>query len=266
MRNEELQNKLPAASRQAEPVCKRLLFAKQTAGCQPSSRACVQKTTFCKTNCRLPAVKPSPCGKDYFLQNKLPAASRQAEPVRKRLLFAKQTAGCQPSSRARAGETTFCKTNCRLPAVKPSPCGKNYFLQNKLPAASRQAEPVCKRLLFAKQTAGCQPSSRACAEKNYFLQNKLPAAAGTPSYENGGLVGGFVWVSLVPPLHSLDSGFRRNDELRGRHNERMPQMTDERLLELSILLPNDDAGRWLHQLSGRVCHGWGRAPALLKIA
>ena len=224
-KNYFLQNKPPAASRQAEPVCKRLLFAKQTAGCQPSSRACVQKTTFCKTNCRLPAVKPSPCGKDYFLQNKLPAASRQAEPVRKRLLFAKQTAGCQPSSRVRAEKTTFCKTNCRLPAVKPSPCGKDYF-----------------------------------------LQNKLPAATGTPSYENGRLVGGFVWVSLEPSLHSLDSGFRRNDELRGRHDERMPQMTDERLLELSILLPNDDAGRWLHQLSGRVCHGWGRAPALLKIA
>jgi hypothetical protein len=42
---------------------------------------------------------------------------------------------------------------------------------------------------------------------------------------------------LVPPLHSLDSGFRRNDELRGRHEEGMPQITDERLLELSILLP-----------------------------
>ena len=44
-------------------------------------------------------------------------------------------------------------------------------------------------------------------------------------------------MSLEPSLHSLDSGFRRNDELRGRHDERMPQMTDERLLELSILLP-----------------------------
>ena len=71
---QKLQNKLPVVSRQAETVPKKLLF--------------------CKTNCRLPAVKPSLCGKDYFLQNKLPAASRQAEPVRKKLLF--------------------CKTNCRL--------------------------------------------------------------------------------------------------------------------------------------------------------
>ena len=53
-----------------------------------------------------------------------------------------------------------CKTNRRPPTVKPSPCGKNYFLQNKLPAVSRQAEPLRKKLLFAKQTAGGESSSR----------------------------------------------------------------------------------------------------------
>ena len=57
------------------PVYEEREIARQTAGRQSSSRACVEKTTFCKT--------------------KLPATSRQAEPVRKK--------------------TTFCKTNCRLP-------------------------------------------------------------------------------------------------------------------------------------------------------
>ena len=109
-RNEELQNKLPAASRQAEPA-----------------------------------------RKNHFLQNKLPAASRQAEPVRKKPLFAKQTAGGQSSSRARAKKTTFCKTNCWRSVVEPSPRGKTTFLQNKMPAVSRQAEHVRKKPLFARQ-------------------------------------------------------------------------------------------------------------------
>ena len=53
-----------------------------------------------------------------------------------------------------------CKTNCRLPSVKPSPGGKKYFLQNKLPAVSRQAEPRRKKVLLAKQTAGGEALSR----------------------------------------------------------------------------------------------------------
>ena len=65
----------------------------------------------CKKKRRRSVVKPSPCEKNY--------------------LFAKQTAGGQWSSQARAKKTTF--------------------LQNKLPAASGQAEPVRKNYFFAKQ-------------------------------------------------------------------------------------------------------------------
>jgi transposase-like protein len=57
-------------------------------------------------------VTSSSCGKNYFLQNKPPAASGHVELVRKKLLFAKQTAGGQWSRRARAE---------KKPAVKPSP-------------------------------------------------------------------------------------------------------------------------------------------------
>ena len=53
-----------------------------------------------------------------------------------------------------------CKTNRRPPVVTPSPYRKNYFLQNKLPAASGHSESVRKKLLFAKQTAGGQSSRR----------------------------------------------------------------------------------------------------------
>ena len=35
-----------------------------------------------------------------------------------------------------------CKTNRRRSVIEPSPCGKNYFLQNKPSAASRHAEPM----------------------------------------------------------------------------------------------------------------------------
>ncbi len=44
-----------------------------------------------------------------------------------------------------------CKTSARRSVVTPSPRGKNYFLQNKLPAASDHNERVRKKLLFAKQ-------------------------------------------------------------------------------------------------------------------
>ena len=56
-----------------------------------------------------------------------------------------------------------CEIGARLPAVTPSPCEKNYFLQNKLPAVSRHTEPVRKKLLFAKQTAGYQRAKSVSA-------------------------------------------------------------------------------------------------------
>ena len=149
-KNYFLQNKLPMSSRHAEPVRKKLLFAKQTADVQSSRRARAEKTTFCKTKPRRSAVTSSSCRKNYFLQNKTPAVSRHAEPTREKLLFAKQTAGGQPSRRARAEKTTFCKTNRRRPALTSSSCRKNYFLQNKTPAVSRHAEPTREKLLFAK--------------------------------------------------------------------------------------------------------------------
>ncbi len=34
----------------------------------------------------------------------------------------------------------------------------------------------------------------------FSYQSLMPAVAGTPRYENGGLVAGSVWASLVPPL------------------------------------------------------------------
>ena len=40
--------------------------------------------------------------------------------------------------------------------------------------------------------------------------------------------------SASPRPHPLDSGFRRNDELKGRNDEGMPRMTNERQLERSI--------------------------------
>jgi hypothetical protein len=115
-------------------------------------------------------VTSSSCGKNYFLQNKPPAASGHVELVRKKLLFAKQTAGGQWSRRARAEKTTFCKTKPRRPALTPSPCGKNYFLQNKLPAVSGHVELVPKKLLFAKQNPGGQPSRRVHAGKTTFCK------------------------------------------------------------------------------------------------
>ena len=48
-------------------------------------------------------------------------------------------------------ELKNCKTSARRSVVTPSPCGKNYFLQNKLPAASGHNERVRKKVLFAKQ-------------------------------------------------------------------------------------------------------------------
>ena len=49
----------------------------------------------------------------------------------------------------------------------------------------------------------------------------MPAGAGTARYENGGLVAGIVSLSfLPPPATPLDSGFRRNDEVGGRNDER----------------------------------------------
>ena len=46
-----------------------------------------------------------------------------------------------------------CKTSARRSVVTPSPCEKNYFLQNKPPAVSCHTEPMRKKLLFAKQTS-----------------------------------------------------------------------------------------------------------------
>ena len=50
----------------------------------------------------------------------------------------------------------------KLPAAigHAGPSEKKYFLQNKLPAVSRQPEPRRKKVLFAKQTAGGESSSR----------------------------------------------------------------------------------------------------------
>ena len=42
------------------------------------------------------------------------------------------------------------------------------------------------------------------------------------------------WFYPSPPL--LDSSLRWNDELRGRSDEGMPRMTNERVLERSILI------------------------------
>ena len=58
----------------------------------------------------------------------------------------------------------------------------------------------------------------------------------TSHTEAGGVSwdGGRVGVPLALPL---DSGFRRNDEWRGRNDEGTLRMSSERLIEVSILAP-----------------------------
>ena len=63
-------------------------------------------------------MTPSPCEKNYFLQNKAPASSGDTEPAQ-----------------------------------------KNYFLQNKAPAVSGDTEPAQKKLLFCKTNCRRQPAS-----------------------------------------------------------------------------------------------------------
>ena len=58
-----------------------------------------------------PAETPGPRGRNYLLQNKLLAVRRYIEPLRKKPLFAKQTAGGRSFHRIHAEKTTSCKTN-----------------------------------------------------------------------------------------------------------------------------------------------------------
>ena len=60
--------------------------------------------------------------------------------------------------------------------------------------------------------------------------------------------------ALQAPLPTpLDSGFRRNDELKGRNDEGMPRMTNERQLERSI--PDRSPG---HAFIAIAHAGWRR--------
>jgi hypothetical protein len=83
---------------------------------------CRRRATIIVQMSRIIRINQSVSARNEELQNKPPAVSRHAEPVRKKLLF--------------------CKTNYQRPVIEPSPCGKNYFLQNKPSAASRHAEPM----------------------------------------------------------------------------------------------------------------------------
>ncbi len=87
----------------------------------------------CKTSARRPVITPRPCGKNCFLQNKLPVPTVKSSPRRKNY---------------------FLQNKLPVPAVKSSPYKKTAFLQNKLPAASGNAKPVQKNYLFTKQAAG----------------------------------------------------------------------------------------------------------------
>ena len=59
------------------------------------------------------------------------------------------------------------------------------------------------------------------------------------------LAAGAVWLPLCVTPPPLDSGFRRNDELRGRNYEATPRLMDERLLGESIFVPAPNpAGDW----------------------
>ena len=50
----------------------------------------------------------------------------------------------------------------------------------------------------------------------------------------GYVLGGDEPQRYISPSPPLDSGIRRNDELRGRNDEGMPRMANERLPERSI--------------------------------
>ena len=57
----------------------------------------------------------------------------------------------------------------------------------------------------------------------------------------------------VPLPSPLDSGFRRSDELRGRNDQGMPRVTNERLLEQAI--PDRSPG---HAFIAIAHAGWRR--------
>ena len=108
-----------------------------------STRAHLREMKSCKTNCRWPAIKPSPRGKNHFLQNQSPAGqwSHRVRAEKNYSFLQNKLPAGQWSHRVRAEKTTlFCKTNCR-------------------PASGHTESAQKKLLFFAKQTAGRQPAS-----------------------------------------------------------------------------------------------------------